>query len=480
MAARSVPQLIADLKQGLTGRARATVNDAAAGLIAANAPMGAQWRTIAEVLIHNGEVTLARQAAQQLLKASTGADAQLYVASVFARTGMQQEALARVERVARTLPNSVGLAFTKGTLQLNLGDLDAARATLRDGLTQQSTSGQTWLALAMAGGLGHDDPWYARLRDTESRMDAAPALERAQYHYARGKAEEERGAVDDAFAAYQRGAQLARPLFSYQRGEDQASAHEAVAGYGASEGQRASSSPPTRAIIVTGSPRSGTTLVEHILTSHSAVEGGDELGRFGLIAAEVGGYSADALSRWCGRGHATGSLAALYGHIIDERFPGAGLIVDKTPDASRYLALLTTIIPGAPILWLRRDPLDRAWSCFRNYFLRGVPWSYDLEDIAHHFRLEDKLLAALRPIIGERLLEVDYETLVRQPGTVIPAIVAHCGLAMEPQVLEPHRQKRVVTTASVTQVRAPINTRAIGGAEAYRHHLAPFIRAYAG
>ncbi|HSQ96686.1 MAG TPA: sulfotransferase [Croceibacterium sp.] len=140
--------------------------------------------------------------------------------------------------------------------------------------------------------------------------------------------------------------------------------------------------------------------------------------------------------------------------------------------------MAATLLPDAPLIWLARDPLDCALSCFRTRFAGEAPWSFDLEDIAFHFRLEDELLAQWRQILGERLLVVPYESLVTDPPAWIGRILEHCGLAKEVGPFAPHEDLRPVTTSSVMQVRRPINRQGIGSAEPYREFLEPFIAAY--
>ena len=234
----------------------------------------------------------------------------------------------------------------------------------------------------------------------------------------------------------------------------------------------------SRTIFVTGLPRSGTTLVEQILTSHSAVGAGAEISKLELLAKDTGGASFDDLSRYADeRGLA--EAARLWQHWLDERFATPGRLVDKTVDASRFLGLAAAALPEAPLIWLTRSPLDCAWSCFRTYFMwAGLPWSYDLEDIAAHFRLEDRLLQQWQDILGDRLLVVPLEALADEPDGWIRRILAHCGLSEESQAFKPHENPRPVTTASVRQVRKPINRDGIGSAEPYREFLEPFLDAY--
>ena len=158
-----------------------------------------------------------------------------------------------------------------------------------------------------------------------------------------------------------------------------------------------------------------------------------------------------------------------------------GRIIDKTTSSTRYLGLAAALLPDAPLIWMTRDPLDRAWSCYRTNFAgTAMPWSYDLQDIAAHFRIEDQLLAQWKKILGNRLLVVPYEELVTDPDAWIRRVLAHCGLGEESLVFSPHENQRPVATASMVQVRRPINRDAIGAGEPYRKFMQPFLDAYYG
>jgi hypothetical protein len=186
------------------------------------------------------------------------------------------------------------------------------------------------------------------------------------------------------------------------------------------------------------------------------------------------------MNAYLARGGTVGKMAGLYLHLLDERFGVEGRMIDKTIDNSRFLGLIAASLPDAPLIWMRRDPLDSAWSCFRTFFIHGVAWSYSLTDIAHHFRLEDQLVDFWQDRLGDRLLVVPYPALVDAPADWTRRILAHCGLAEEEAVHKFHETDRVVATASALQVRRPINRSGIGVAEPYRAHLQPFIDAYWG
>jgi hypothetical protein len=342
-------------------------------------------------------------------------------------------------------------------------------------------SGFTWFSLSMAVDFSQEPELAERLIAGAPSMEGAAAAQRVSYFYAMGKAHADRGEHALAFEAFANGARFVKTMIGYKRDDDRADAERAIDGYTADRIAAIASQqrePTGRTIFVTGLPRSGSTLVEQILTSHSAVIDGGETSRLTLLSNEVGGASWSALTDYI-EASGVAPAARLWAHWQHELFPAPGLVIDKTLNSSRFLGLAAALLPEAPLIWMTRDPLDCAWSCFRTSFAgSAVPWSYDLGDIAAHFRLEDQLLAQWQQILGDRLLVLPYEALVTEPEVWIRRILAHCGLREEPQVFAPHENNRPVTTASMVQVRRPINRDGIGAAEPYREFLEPFIKAY--
>lgn len=474
-------RVVADLKRALAARDRDGANAAVGRLLDAAAPLGVQWRSISELMRVSGELTLAHRAMDAFVAAAGQVPQAVYSKVVLlTQSGRMREAYDLLAALPPDVPDLAGHAYVLGNVALTLGRIDEAREHLETAVRHRPGWGPAWLTLASAVPLA-GDPLAERLLADQAVAERQGPADLARFHYALGKLHVDRGDPDAAFASYARGARLLRGETPYSRSGNASNAQAAASGYPAGLIERLNAKvtrDTRRPIFVTGLPRSGTTLVEHILASHSEVGHGAELNIVQHVAVAVGGVSGEALENYIARGGSPDAMARLYLHLMAERFGAAGRVVDKTVDASRFIGLIASMLPEAPLIWMRRDPLDNAWSCLRTFFIHGVGWSYDLGDIAHHFRLEDALLAFWKERLGPRLLVVPYAELVESPQTWTRTLLMHCGLADEAGVHTPHATERVVLTASAMQVRKPINRDGLNVAAPYRKHLQPFADAY--
>ncbi len=474
-------RLVHQLQQALQRSDRAQLVNCLSELVALRAPMGDQWQPLAHLAAQNGELRLARKAIDLFVEASRGSPlAQYQKAALLEQAGALRDAYDLMRTLPESAPDPAANAFSRGTAALFLGETGEARRRLELATRLRPEAGAAWLSLAMSANLADEPDLAQTIIGAERFMANAEAPQRAAYYFALGKARAELGEHALAFNAFTHGGKAMRSLARYDREADRREVEETMRGYdrdlmAALSGRQRE--PTGRSIFVAGLPRSGTTLVEQVLASHSAVSDGGEINRLPLLANEVGGNSAVALSRYIAANRA-GEAAKLWRHWLDERFPTPGRVIDKTLNTTRLIGIAAALLPEAPLIWLTRDPLDRAWSCFRTFFVVSMPWSYDLEDIAFLFRLEDRLLQHWQQVLGERLLVVPYKSLVEDPQTWIRRILSHCRLAEEPQVFAPHENRRPVLTASVMQVRRPIDRQGIGSAEPYREFLEPFVAAY--
>ncbi len=225
-------------------------------------------------------------------------------------------------------------------------------------------------------------------------------------------------------------------------------------------------------MFIVGLPRSGTTLIEQILATHSRIFGAGEITLARDTMAALGGQSADAieglrqLSREAARRLASQHLERLRG--LD---PAALRIVDKMPENYVFLGLLASLFPRAKFIHCRRDLRNVALSCWMTHF-KDVPWANDQEHIASRFHQYQRMMEHWRKVLPVPLLEVDYEQTVADLEGVARKLVAWCGLEWEPGCLEFHKTKRPVRTASLVQVRQPIFRTSVGRWKHYEQALA--------
>ncbi len=471
--ARGLPDL---LQRG----GRAEIVHVCALLIARDAPMGRQWKAISEVLAYEGEHRLALKAMEKFTAAADEAPAaQLQQIFALQRAGQIEQAAARFQSLPPDFPSEADHAYILGTLYSLLGEIDAARETLERAITLAPQSGAAWLAYAMVADPGNESA-FEKISRADPRNSGHQVQQPASYFSGLGKVLADRGAHDAAYEAFAASAQLCAGQQIYDHQRQCELAEEVLSGFSPEAMEEIADGvtiATSRPIFVTGNPRSGTTLVEQILTAHDSVYAGAELDVMRIVGREIGTPSESNVRHYL-RANGPESLSRLYLHLLDQRFEGSGRIVDKRLVASRTLGVIASILPDAPLIWMRRNPLDCAWSCFRTHFANPMPWSNRFDTIAQHFALEDRMLQAWSERLGSRLLIVQYGDLVDQPDSTIATILNHCGLDPQPQVFTPETNRRAVTTSSVMQVRNPINRSGIGVSEPYLNYMSDFVEAY--
>lgn len=475
-------QAIEQFKSAVATRDRHAINEAARALIVMKAPLGKTWKSIATILEKNGEHEDSFAALAVWNEQASQAPEVLFEQAGFhARAGRHRASQQFLDLIPEDRWDPLGQAYLQGTLATNFGDSEVAIERLRSAVDIDPGSGQSWLGLAMAGGI--DDSLTNRLFAAEKLFAGRPAVESCSYYYARGRVEHQLKQYEDAFASYAKGAALMRRERPYNREAQERLVEQAMSGWTAdrvAELNAQASGEPARQIFITGLPRSGSTLTEQILASHSAVGEGAELNLMRLLMQDMGGGTLESLDAFLASGSRVEDLRSLYSHLLNQRLPGTLRMIDKTVPMSRGVGMMAALFPDAPIIWMRRDPVDAAWSIFSTFFIRGIEWSWAFDDIAHFHNLEDRLFSYWTEMLGDRVLVVPYADLVGDPQDWISRIDRHVGLEFEPAQMEPHLAKRVVATASATQVREPINRKGIGSAQPYLHHMGPFLDAYQG
>ncbi len=229
-------------------------------------------------------------------------------------------------------------------------------------------------------------------------------------------------------------------------------------------------------IFVLGMPRSGTTLVEQILASHSDVEATDELpflNRMGLEMEMRGGYA----KRLALFDEAQQKAAAK--HYMDRTIPyrkqGLGHFIDKNPGNFMHIGLIKTLFPNAKIINLVRDPLDNAIGVYKMYFNKGLEYSYSLDGIIYYWQGYLTLMKHWEELYPGEIMHLSYEALAHDPDKKITEILEYCELPVEEACFRFYESDRPVLTPSAGQVRSPISTKSIGSGLKYANYIKPSV-----
>ncbi|MBD3763618.1 MAG: sulfotransferase [Rhodobacterales bacterium] len=386
-------------------------------------------------------------------------DAQAMLGLALARLGRDDQAMAAYDAVLAQAPDHAFALGGKAALLQTLGRFDEAAPLFRRTFELDPTVGENYRLFSASHKMTPDDPLLAQMRDLLARPDLRDT-DRIDLGFALAKGLEDLKDWRGSMAVLHEANARMRRQWPYDiatRQRDVAAVLAAMAGF---DGAAAPLPGATdhAPIFVTGMPRSGTTLVEQIIASHSQVTGGGELGlavqaAVKLLRAPDGGLRplADLTAEEItGLGHA-------YAAEMQARFPGATRITDKSIQTYLYMGLIAQALPQARFVVVRRDPRDNLLSIYRNKFPDGTHlYAYDLRDLGLYYQGFVQAVDFWTARLRGRVHQVQYEDLVSDPENQTRRLIAACGLPWEDACLNHHQTERRVETLSVYQVRQPI------------------------
>ena len=312
-------------------------------------------------------------------------------------------------------------------------------------------------------------------RFTDAGARAACALRRPtrrsrlidRYHlcFALGKALEDRGEYAESFRYYELGNALKRPESRYRPEIIETNTRQQieVCTRGVLRRRHGWGAPEPDPIFIVGLPRSGSTLLEQILASHSQVEGTQELANVQQIVGNLRGRDPDLdkprYPRHPGgaeRRRTSRSSASSTSPTRASIAPASRYFIDKMPNNFRHLGLIHLMLPNARIIDARREPMACCFSNFKQLFAKGQEFTYSIEDIARYYRTYLELMRHWDRVLPGRVLRVHHEDVVEDLEGNVRRMLDFCGLEFEPQCIEFHETERSVRTASSEQVRQPI------------------------
>ncbi|UYH55778.1 sulfotransferase [Qipengyuania sp. SS22] len=383
---------------------------------------------------------------------------------------------AALEAALAIRPHYVPALLNLGNLHEDAGDRDRARTVYARALELEPGSALALMRLAEV--TVFDDPGHPlieRLRGAIARIDLGP-LERADLGYALGRALDQCARYDEAFAAYRTANQGSRALAAnpYDPQGAQAFIDRLIAAFpDAAEKEAGADLAP---VFICGMFRSGSTLVERVLASHSRVIAGGELPLLPHIVREQLQPYPESL---VGRDAAFyASLRQRYLKGLDEmELPIAGL-TDKRPDNFLHVGLIKRIFPNARIVLTRRNPLDNCLSIYFAHLDPTLTYAASLESAAHWYEQYERLADHWMGLYPDDIHIADYDAIVADPEAEIAGLLSFLDLEWEDACLTPHRGTDQVRTASAWQVREPLYTRSCNRWRNYAAHLESLVATF--
>jgi tetratricopeptide (TPR) repeat protein len=440
-------------------------------------------------------------------------------ATVLNRQGKAAAALPQIEQLLGKEPANLGYRNLKAAVLANLGDYAASASiyaqvlkeypqqskvwmsyghslktsgrvtdaidAYRRAISLEPKLGEAWWSLANLKTFRFAEPDIFALRVALRREDLSDE-DRLHFEFALGKALEDRAVYEESFAHYASGNSIRRRLKPYNADENTDFVRRSKAlfsreFFATRAGSGAAAPDP---IFILGLPRSGSTLLEQILASHSAIEGTMELPDIPRLARELAvrdGQDDAGVFFQSLADLTSAELTALGERYLEGtrvfRKTQAPHFLDKMPNNCLYIGLIHLILPNATIIDVRRHPLGCGFSCFKQHFARGQRFTYGLEDLGHYYRDYVELMAHFDEVLPRRVHRVFYEAMVKDTETEVRRLLAHCGLPFEEACLKFYENERAVRTASSEQVRQPIFREGIDQWQHYERWLDPLKNA---
>lgn len=407
------------------------------------------------------------------------ADSWLVLGNCLRELRRHDEAIDCFRQALCLAPDMAGACHNLAMCLEEKGELAKAERTFRRTLEIDPTLTDAWRHIVelRQGRVDENDVVTMRALQRGHGLDDE---QRSALDFALGRALADCGDHEAAFAAYAEANRLRRARIEYDTGAMEQHfdrIRRCLDEAFLARHREAGIDDPTPIFIV-GMPRSGTTLVEQILTRHDQVYGAGECYLLHDLVSARSSRQPEASypdSLLDCEDDVLNRLAAEY--VAGLRKVGGSMarITDKMPQNFLYLGLIGLVLPKAHIVHCRRDPLDTALSIFFHPFPPGHDYAYDLVEIGHYYRLYDRLMAHWHALLPGRIHDIQYERLITQQEAETQRLLTFCGLDWQASCLEPHKGHSTVQTLSVAQVREAVHDRSVRRWEHYRAWIGPLL-----
>ena len=372
-------------------------------------------------------------------------------------------------------PNSPRVYLSLGHVYKTMGEIDNSINSYKSTIKQNNLSGEAYWSLANLKTYSFTND---EIKNMEVTLDTEISdIERCQMHFALGKAYEVKKDYNNSFINYSKGNRVKKGLIKYSSRETSEKTKKVLNFFNEENISSLSNSSTLDRdpIFVLGMPRSGSTLIDQIISSHSMVDGTQELPNIIKIAAELNNDSDDNYPEVL-EDFKSNELSALGLDYIKETKwarESAPFFIDKMPNNFIHIGLIKTILPNAKIIDTRRDAMDTCFSCFKQFFARGQLFTYSLEDLGNYYVDYIKAMNHWHKVYGEDIYTVHYDNVINNTESTIRELIEYCELPFEDNCLEFYKSSRPVKTPSAEQVRQPIYKSGLNYWKNYADFLSP-------
>lgn len=440
----------------------------------------AAWAHLAKLFSELGYTLRADEALTKAEETSTdNPTIQNVIGAVCTMLGEHEKAESWYAKASANEPNNAAFSVNLANAKSFNGRTQEAERTIAKILAVHPDNPQAhWI---LAGLRKAENEQHAVQMETLAKQYESQPHPVAFLSYGAGKEYEDIEAWTRAFPAFERGARARRKTVNYDEREEENMFAALAETYTKEWLENSKSEVENDApVFIVGQPRTGTTLIERIITSHPEVASAGELQQFYLSIRRLSKVLTPArMSRELAHAAAEldpSQLGRTYIAATIKHSRGKPRFVDKMPVNYLYAPLIARALPNAKVIHIVRDPMDSCYSSFKQLFADAYPHSYCLEEMARHHLRYFKLMKQWRDILGERMLDVSYEETVSDLEFNARRMIAFLGLDWEDECLDFHKQSGAVSTASAVQVRMPVHRRSVGRWRRYEAQLQPVAK----
>jgi len=434
------------------------------------------WANLAQVFSVTGQLDKAKKSFKNILN-MTPKNGLIWAeyGTVLTKLANYKEGRDAYLKALEFKPDSPRVHLSLGHVYKTMGEIDNSIDSYKNTILQNNLSGEAYWSLANLKTYSFSEN---EIKDMEETLKGDMSdIERSQMYFALGKAYEVKKDFDKSFKNYYEGNKVKKALIKYSSDDTTDNTKRILDFFNQENIQKlANSSTMDRdPIFVLGMPRSGSTLVDQIISSHSKVDGTQELPNIIKIAAELNSNNQNNYPEVL-KELDDSMLSNLGKDYISETAwarDSAPFFIDKMPNNFIHIGLIKTILPNAKIIDTRRDPMDTCFSCFKQFFARGQLFTYCLEDLGNYYTDYIRAMNHWHNVYGKDIYTIHYDNVINKTEETIRELIDYCELPFEKECLEFYNSSRPVKTPSAEQVRQPIYKSGLNYWKNFEKHLLP-------